>query len=79
MLTGAFGAIVPRRGYGWLRRRMVVKNDQGGEGTHATEVKPRARRFSRPLASSGLISTRLGFVEPIGHVQQETIDEYVEE
>ena len=27
MATGEVGALVPRRGYGWLRRRMVVNQD----------------------------------------------------
>jgi hypothetical protein len=28
MLTGAVGAIIPRRGSGWLRRSVVVKNEE---------------------------------------------------
>src|SRR5579859_3364682 len=30
MLTGAVGMAVPRRGYGWLRRRMVLRRGPGG-------------------------------------------------
>jgi hypothetical protein len=30
MLTGVFGMAIPRRGYGWLRRRMVLRRGPGG-------------------------------------------------
>src|SRR5215471_3283342 len=30
MLTGAAGIAIPRRGYGWLRRRMVLRRGPGG-------------------------------------------------
>jgi len=30
MLTGAAGMAIPRRGYGWLRRRMVLRRGPGG-------------------------------------------------
>src|SRR5215469_6648014 len=30
MLTGVVGMAVPRRGYGWLRRRMVLRRGPGG-------------------------------------------------
>jgi hypothetical protein len=38
MLTGAVGAIIPRRGSGWLRRSVVVKNDEPGAEVEAAEV-----------------------------------------
>jgi hypothetical protein len=30
MLTGVAGIAIPRRGYGWLRRRMVLRRGPGG-------------------------------------------------
>ena len=30
MLTGVAGIVMPRRGYGWLRRRMVLRRGPGG-------------------------------------------------
>ena len=30
MLTGVAGMMLPRRGYGWLRRRMVLRRGPGG-------------------------------------------------
>jgi uncharacterized protein DUF6458 len=30
MLTGVAGTAIPRRGYGWLRRRMVLRRGPGG-------------------------------------------------
>ena len=30
MLTGVAGLAIPRRGYGWLRRRMVLRRGPGG-------------------------------------------------
>jgi disulfide bond formation protein DsbB len=76
MLTGAIGAVIPRRGYGWLRRSMVVKNeDQAAE----TEAAPPQQRFSRWLVPGGLMSTRGRGLQPTGQVERETIDEYIEE
>jgi hypothetical protein len=31
MLTGVFGMALPRRGYGWLRRRIVLRRGPGGK------------------------------------------------
>jgi len=30
MLTGVAGMVIPRRGYGWLRRRIVLRRGPGG-------------------------------------------------
>ena len=76
MLTGAIGAVIPRRGYGWLRRSLVVKN---GEPAAETEVAPRQQKFSRWLVPGGVISTRGRPLRPTGQVERETIDEYIEE
>lgn len=87
MLTGAIGAVIPRRGYGWLRRSLVVKNDDQvaeAEGT-GQPAPPRQQaslprqRFSRWLVPGGVISTRGRAMQPTGQVERETIDEYIEE
>lgn len=87
MLTGAVGAIVPRRGSGWLRRSTVVETDEISDSepgvdavTETVEVtKPDGRRFNRLLVPGGLISSRRGLVPPAGEVKHETIEEYIEE
>jgi hypothetical protein len=75
MLTGAVGAIIPRRGYGWMRRSLVVKNDADGAATD----KPAAQRFSRMLVPGGMSRPRQRRLQPAGQVERETIEEYVEE
>jgi len=52
MLTGVAGAFLPRRGYGWLRRRLVLSTG----GARRTNVDLRQRRFSRLLVPGGLIT-----------------------
>jgi hypothetical protein len=52
MLTGVAGAFLPRRGYGWLRRRLVLNT--GGGRRNDVELRP--RRFSRLLVPGGLIT-----------------------
>jgi len=89
MLTGAVGAIIPRRGYGWLRRSLVVDNDdvEQTEAVVETEITEPAgittaagnRRFNRLLVPGGLISSRRGLAQPAGEVKRETIEEYIEE
>jgi hypothetical protein len=87
MLTGAIGAVIPRRGYGWLRRSLVVKNEQQAAETESTDEPPTTRqptplprqRFSRWLVPGGVISTRGRTLQPTGQVERETIDEYIEE
>jgi hypothetical protein len=79
MLTGGAGALVPRRGYGWLRRSVVVKNDEADGDPDRPAPQPRQQRFSRLLVPGGLISSRRGPVQPGGQVERETIEEYIEE
>lgn len=88
MATGAVGAIIPRRGYGWLRRSMVVDNDDVAAtetvvDTETGEAVPAAApdnpRFGRLLVPGKLISSRRGLSQPTGEVKRETIEEYIEE
>jgi hypothetical protein len=52
MITGLVGAVVPRRGYGWLRRRLVLTTP----GNRRREIDVRRRRFSRLLVPGGIIT-----------------------
>jgi hypothetical protein len=88
MATGAVGAVVPRRGYGWLRRSLVVDNDDVAEtetvvdtetGEAVRTTAPDKSRFSRLLVPGRLVSSRRGFSPPVGEVKRETIEEYIEE
>src|SRR5258705_13733513 len=57
ILTGVAGLVVPRRGYGWLRRRGVVRRPRGG----AVEAngEPRRVRDSRGVRQNALRDPRL--------------------
>ncbi|HXW44527.1 MAG TPA: hypothetical protein VEL03_07065 [Streptosporangiaceae bacterium] len=78
MLTGGVGAIIPRRGSGWLRRRVVVRDEEATEDETA-RTAPQPQRFSRLLVPGGLLSSRHPSLQSAGRVEQETIEEYVEE
>jgi hypothetical protein len=52
MLTGAAGVFLPRRSYGWLRRRLVLNT--GGSRRNDVDIRP--RRFSRLLMPAGLLT-----------------------
>lgn len=52
MITGLAGAVIPRRGYGWLRRRLVLT----APGGRRRELDFRPRRYNRLLVPGGLIS-----------------------
>src|SRR5262249_46678025 len=88
ILTGVAAILIPRRGYGWLRRRVVVRRPRGSAGE--TDGERRAlgtgRRFRRPSgpvrteeelptpdASRG--RTISGTAEPT----EEPVEEYCEE
>jgi hypothetical protein len=108
MVTGIAGALIPRRGSGWTRRRVLWTSDDEAvaqadaeavaetadagaaePGTEtapiaaATEVPRRRRvRVPRPrrlVTPRPPIVSALGVVEPIGSVERETLEEYIEE
>ena len=83
MLTGAVGALVPRRGNGWLRRSVVVRNKESEEADEGNTVplttRPELKRFSRLLMPGGVLTTRRQPAQQAGQVRRETIEEYVEE
>src|ERR1700674_824844 len=76
MLTGVAGLVIPRRGYGWLRRRLVLR---GADRTTPASTTRAPRRFSRMLMPGGLANEKIADVPPGTAVERETIDEYVEE
>jgi hypothetical protein len=95
MVTGVAGTFLPRRGYGWLRRRLVLNT--GGGRRNNVDIRP--RRFSRLLVPGGLITERRAVVgtNPAAHdasatrqavadpvsadepVESETIEQFIEE
>lgn len=79
MFTGLAGAVIPRRGYGWLRRRLVLS----GSGRRK-EIDVRRRSFSRLLVPGGLITdSRLTAPDHVTTtdvpVESDTIEQYIEE
>lgn len=78
MLTGLAGVAIPRRGYGWLRRRMVLNTN----GQHK-EIDLRQHNFARLLVPGGLITeTRdSGQTDAAADVpvESDTIEQYIEE
>jgi hypothetical protein len=88
ILTGVAAILIPRRGYGWLRRRVVVRRPRGSAGGTGGERRAlgTGRGFRRPPgpvrteeelptpeASRG--RTIPGAAEPT----EETVEEYFEE
>ena len=75
MVTGVAGAEVQRRGYGWLRRRMVLNT-----GGQRKEIDLRQQNFSRLLVPGGLITEdRDSTTTADAPVESETIEQYIEE
>ncbi len=87
MLTGIVGMVVPRRGYGWLRRRVVVRRpSRDGTGVPA--------RIRPALGIGGMMHRRPGppdtLIEPqpsrasaesavVAQPAEETVEEFFEE
>jgi hypothetical protein len=78
MLTGIAGVVIPRRGYGWLRRRLVL--NAGGQ---RKEIHLRRQNASPLLVPGGLItkSEDAGVADgTVGApVESDTIEQYIEE
>jgi len=72
------GVAVPRRGYGWLRRRMVL-NTAG----QRKDIDLRQQDFSRLLVPGGLITDSRDAgpadVAAEAPVESDTIEQYIEE
>ena len=71
ILTGVAGLVVPRRGYGWLRRRVVVRRPRG----EAVEANGEPRRFrsGRWFQRNAIADPRLPPAE--GTVVERTVTE----
>jgi hypothetical protein len=74
MVTGIAGSVVPRRSYGWLRRRLVLNT-----GTERKEVDIRQQRFSRLLVPGGLITQGRDATVDSPPVESDTIEQFIEE
>jgi hypothetical protein len=76
MLTGLAGALMPRRGYGWIRRRLVLNS-----GAERRDVDIRQHRFNRWLVPGGLVTEDRDPVDADVKtpVENETIEQYIEE
>ena len=57
ILTGVAGLLVPRRGYGWLRRRVVVRRPRGEAA--AANGEPRRFRSSQWFRRNAIADPRL--------------------
>lgn len=78
MLTGAAGAVIPRRGYGWMRRKLVLSPGN----SRRKELDIRQRRYSRLLVPGGILAEagpETSVSAQQAPVESETIEEYVEE
>jgi hypothetical protein len=78
MLTGIAGVVIPRRGYGWLRRRVVLN----GTGQRK-EIDLRQQNLSRLLVPGGLIAdgseSAPADAAVTAPVESDTIEQYIEE
>jgi hypothetical protein len=82
IVIGAVGAVLPRRGYGWLRRRIVLTGS-----SRPAALDRRQGRFWRPdhRMSQGVVRTAdmpLSVDAPVvveAPVEEETIEQYSEE
>lgn len=93
ILTGLAGIFVPRKGYGWLRRRMVLRPGGRGKAMTPDDDGPRGSRsvVARPLPGdtpAGLAGFGGGVHRPgtdtftsglDAPVETETIEEFKEE
>src|SRR5580693_1520574 len=82
MLTGVAGALLPRRGYGWLRRRLVL-NTSVPQQRQGADARP--RKFNRMLVPGGLVTEETdapvttvvdGDVTTVAPVESDTIEQY---
>lgn len=74
MVTGVAGAVLPRRGYSWLRRRVVLSN-----GDRPVSIERRQRPFSRLLVPGGVIAEPDDDATLELPVERETIEQVTEE
>ena len=69
ILTGIVGLVIPKKGYGWLRRRIVLRPGQRGpvvSRVDETRYPPSVIRYpdTRPAGDEQDIGTTAGLVDP---------------
>jgi hypothetical protein len=90
MLTGVAGMVVPRRGYGWLRRRVVVRRPSRGVVMDPDSQRPALGiegplMHRRPGPSAGLPEPQLSAsrsdrtIPVTADPAEETVEEFFEE
>jgi Domain of unknown function (DUF6458) len=88
ILTGVAAILIPRRGYGWLRRRVVVRRPRGsaaeaGGQRRALGTGRGFRRPSGPVRTEEELSTpkasRERTIPGAAEPTEETVEEYFEE
>jgi hypothetical protein len=89
IVIGLVGAVVPRRGYGWLRRRLVLT----GTGRRVVIDRGQRPRQLPKILQNGVITRQPdGFlaaepidvladdpIDPEAAVERDTIEQYIEE
>jgi hypothetical protein len=90
IVVGILGAVLPRRGYGWLRRRVVLT----GNGRRVAVDRGQRERHVPKLLQQGVVPTRqpksILTGEPVevlsddpldreDAIEKETIEQYIEE
>ncbi|MFY9886704.1 MAG: hypothetical protein WAK71_00220 [Streptosporangiaceae bacterium] len=75
ILTGVAGAVIPRRSYGWLRRRLVLNTG----GSDRKEIDLRQQRFSKLLVPGGIITESRDAAPAEAPVESDTIEQFIEE
>jgi hypothetical protein len=87
ILTGVAAILIPRRGYGWLRRRVVVRRprgsaDEAGRGRRALGTSQGFRRPPGPVRTEEELptpETRGRTIPGTAEPAEETVEEYFEE
>jgi hypothetical protein len=87
MLTGVAGIVVPRRGYGWMRRRVVVRRPRGvameprgGRRAFAGQMFHRNLGPGLPVPEARLTETTIEQPTPAAaQPAEETVEEYSQE
>ncbi|HUD76451.1 MAG TPA: hypothetical protein VMR00_01235 [Streptosporangiaceae bacterium] len=75
ILTGVAGAVIPRRSYGWLRRRLVLNTG----ASDRKEIDLRQQRFSKLLVPGGIITESRDAAPAEAPVEGDTIEQFIEE
>jgi hypothetical protein len=76
ILTGIIGVCIPKRGYGWMRRRLTLDNRMG----RSADAIITEKKFSPILMPGGIVSESQDGVPPLdAPVTEEGVEEFIEE